>query len=138
MTIKLLGTHKQVGLPLFSSRVSCGLFGISDDFIEDYLSLDQKFIKHKEASFFVQAEGDSMGPLIQDKDILIVDRSVPIFHQGIATFFYNNQAICKKYIKQENQIILRSLNPKYKDIIITEDDQLDLFGVVIGLARHLL
>ena len=136
MTIKLLGNNNT--LPYFASKVSCGLFGISDDFIEDYLSLDQKFIKHKEASFFVQAEGDSMLPLIQDKDILIIDRSIPIFHQAIGTFFYNNQAICKKYIKHNGQVILRSLNTEYKDIIINEDDQLDLFGVVTGLARHLI
>ncbi len=123
-------------LPLYGGVVSCGLFGISDDFVEDHLSLDQKFIKNKEASFFVKADGDSMSPYIISGDILIVDRSLNLFHGAVATFFYNNQAICKQYIKAEGKVILRSFNKKHKDIMITEEDQLELFGIVVGLARN--
>ena len=30
---------------MYSATVACGLFGISDDFVESYLSLDEKFVK---------------------------------------------------------------------------------------------
>ena len=33
-------------LPLYSGELACGLFGISDDFVESYLSLDEKFMKN--------------------------------------------------------------------------------------------
>ena len=123
-------------LPLYSGSASCGLFGIADDFVDDYLSLDEKFIKNKVASFFVRAQGDSMAPTILPGDILIVDRSIKIFNSAVATFFFNDVAICKQYIRNENQVLLRSFDPKVKDIKITNEDKLELFGVVTGLARN--
>ena len=45
-------------------KVSCGLFGLSDDFIESYQSLDERFIKNKTSSFLFEASGDSMEPTI--------------------------------------------------------------------------
>lgn len=124
-------------LPIYGGIVSCGLFGISDDFAEDHLSLDKKFIQNKATSFFVKAEGQSMRPSIIPGDILIIDRSIEIFHGAVATFFYNGKPICKQYIKENGKVILRSFNKEHKDIHITDTDQLDLFGVVTGLARNL-
>lgn len=122
-------------LPLYSSKVSCGLFGIADDFSDNSLSLDEKYLVNKEATFLVRAGGDSMVPEIKQDDILIVDRSVELVSGKIATFHFNGNAVCKIFIIKDNEIILRSFNPKYKDIIITEADSLELFGVVIGIAR---
>lgn len=53
-----------------------GLFGISQDHIEDYQSLDKRFIKSRVSTFFFQASGDAMSPYIENEDILIVDRSL--------------------------------------------------------------
>ena len=128
----------KINPPLFGSNVSCGLFGIADDFVDEYLSLDEKFVKNKEASFFVRAQGESMAPYILPKDILIVDRSVQLFDKAVAAFFLNNHAICKQYIKKDGRVYLRSFNKSHADIPITEDDQLDLFGVVTGIARSLI
>jgi DNA polymerase V len=121
--------------PYYSSIVSCGLFGIADDFTENYLSLDEKYLTNKESTFFVRAGGDSMLPEIKPNDILIVDRSIKLTHGCIATFYLNGSAICKQYLKIPSGILLHSLNPDHKDIHIKDDDELQLFGVVIGLAR---
>ena len=77
-----------------------------------------------------------MAPTILPGDILIVDRSIKIFNSAVATFFFNDIAICKQYIRNENQVLLRSFDPKVKDIKITNEDKLELFGVVTGLARN--
>lgn len=124
-----------IDVPLYSSIVSCGLFGIADDFSDNYLSLDAKYLVNKEATFLVRAGGDSMEPEIKQGDILIVDRSVELVSGKIATFHFNGAAICKQFIKQGDKIILRSFSTEYKDIVISEADDLVLFGVVIGIAR---
>ncbi len=124
-------------VPLYGGEIACGLFGISEDFVDSYLSLDEKFIKHQEATFFIRAGGNSMEPNIQAGDILIVDRSVNLRSGIVGAFFYNGSPICKQFIKQNDKAILRSFNKAYKDVIITENDDLQLFGVVIGLAREL-
>jgi len=121
--------------PLYRGELACGLFGISEDFIENYLSLDEKFAKNREATFYIRASGDSMLPRIENGDILVVDRSLPVRSGSIVAIFFNGTALCKQLIHESNQKILRSLNPKFKDIIIGEDDELALFGVVVGLAR---
>lgn len=127
---------KKHWIPLYSAQVACGLFGITDDFIDSYLSLDEKFIKNKNSTFFVKASGDSMGPKIESGDILIVDTSLTLSHKSIGTFFYNGNPICKQWIITDNGPILRSFNQKYTEIKIQEEDQIELFGVVIGLARE--
>jgi len=122
-------------LPLYSGELACGLFGISEDFIESYLSLDEKFMKNKESTFFVRAGGDSMSPEIKPSDILIIDRSIKPIHSSIVAIFFNGSAICKQLLLTGTSRALHSINPKYPDIQITESDEVQVFGVVIGLAR---
>jgi DNA polymerase V len=119
----------------FLGEVSCGLFGISDDFVESYLSLDEKFMKNKESTFFVRASGDSMSPDIKNNDILVVDRSLTIFSGAIIAFYFNGVPMCKEIIKSENNTYLKSANSSFKTIIVTSDDELNVFGVVIGIVR---
>lgn len=123
--------------PLYGSLVSCGLFGIADDFTDSYLSLDEKFLSNKESTFLVRAGGDSMLPEIKPMDIMIVDRSVKLVSGKIATFHFNGHAICKQYLEVNGKILLHSFNTNYEDIIIKDNDDLQLFGVVIGITRDL-
>lgn len=119
----------------FFGDVSCGLFGISDDFVESYLSLDEKFIKNKEATFFVRASGDSMSPEIKNNDILVVDRSRTIFSGALIAFYLNGTPMCKQLIQLENKTYLKSVNPKYKTINVGHEDELNVFGVIVGIVR---
>jgi len=129
------GQLKKHYLPLASGTISCGLFGVMEDFSENDLSLDEKFMKNKHSTFFVRARGESMLPEIKPHDILIIDRSLKIQSGQVATFFFNGHAVCKQFVKNANQVILRSFHDDYPDIIVGEADQLELFGVVVGLAR---
>lgn len=122
-------------LPLYSGELACGLFGISEDFVEDQLSLDEKFMKNSESTFFVRAGGDSMEPSIYNGDILIVDRSLRVESGSVVAVFYNGNPICKQFIVNGRVKVLHSFNEKYPDVVIGEDDQLQLFGVVVGLVR---
>ena len=125
-------------VPFFGSRVECGRFGISDDFIEKYQSLDARFIKNKASTFFFKASGHSMEPLIFENDILIVDRSIEAFHSKVIVVAYEGSLICKRYFKEGNQVILKSENPSCKDIRVTEEMDATVWGVVTGVARELI
>jgi DNA polymerase V len=125
-------------VPILGKRVTCGLFGISDDYIEKYQSLDTRFIKNKASTYFFQAASNSMEPLIFEKDVLVVDRSVDAGHKKIVVASINGEMICKRYIKKENKIFLRSENTLYPDLEVTEEMDLLIFGVVIAIARELV
>lgn len=120
--------------PKFLAKISCGLFGISDDFIEKYQSLDQLFIKNKFSTFFFEASGDSMEPTIYPGQILIVDRSRTDFHNHVCIVAYEDKLICKRIIQKENGIILRSDNLKYRDIFIENQDSINFWGIVVAIA----
>jgi DNA polymerase V len=135
LSTKSEATLKNANAYPFLGEVACGLFGISDDFVESYLSLDEKFMKNKESTFFVRASGNSMSPDIKNNDILVVDRSIKVFSGAIIAFYLNGLPMCKEIINSENNTYLKSMNPKHKTIIVSSDDELSVFGVVIGIVR---
>lgn len=120
--------------PTLLAKLSCGLFGISDDFIEKYQSLDQLFIKNKFSTFFFEAAGDSMESTIFQGQILIVDRSATSFHGRVCVVCLDDKMMCKRVYQKENCVILKSDNPKYKDIIIENNESLNFWGVVVANA----
>lgn len=125
-------------VPIFSMAVQCGLFGIQDDHIESYLSLDQKFIRNKHTSFIFKMEGDSMRPHICAGDFLIVDRSLTSFMNKVVVVDIFDERMCKFLTREGNQLILRSFNPKYKDIVVTQEMDMRVFGVAILCFKDLL
>jgi DNA polymerase V len=120
--------------PLFLSKLTCGLFGISEDEIEDYQSLDSLFIKNRFNTFFFKAAGDSMEPTIYPGQILVVDRSKKHYNGKVCAIVYDEKIICKRVIMKSDYIILRSDNPKYKDIIIQNNENVTFWGVIIAIA----
>lgn len=125
-------------IPIFSMAVQCGLFGIQDDHIENYLSLDEKFIKNKHSTFIFKMEGKSMEPHIFHKDYLIVDRSITDFFNKIVVVDIYDERLCKFLTRDGGKTILRSFNQKHKDIVVTEEMNLRVFGVATLCFRDLL
>lgn len=126
-------------VPMMGRRAACGLFGISDDFIEEYQSLDSKFIKNKEATFFFKASGDSMEPLIFSGDTLVVDRSITSFHNRVCIVIYQDQLVCKRVRVNSLQTSAQLISENSKCSSITINNNLDaiVWGVVIARVSHL-
>ncbi len=86
------------------------------------------------AEFGVQIAGDSMQPDIPDGCTVFV-RPTPAVEPGeIGIFVLDGQAYCKKLIADRNQrrALLRSLNPKYADIVVEDETRLRTLGKVLG------
>jgi len=113
-------------------RAECGLFGISEDFLEKYQSLDERFIKNKTATFFFESVGKSMEPTIFPGEILVVDRSIDKWDGKVCVLQYQGELICKRVYFRNNHIYLHSDNPKFKGIKVFENHDSLLWGVVIA------
>lgn len=118
-------------LPLVP-KAECGLFGVAEDFSEAFQSLDERFVKCRESTYFFEANGTSMEPTIMDGDILIVDRSIKSFQGRVCILSYEGEIICKRVFVKNGAVILRSDNHKFKDIIVRENMSSLLWGVVVG------
>lgn len=111
-------------------QVTCGSFGVSEDFMEKYQSLDAKLIRNKEATFFFRAKGESMSPTIGPEDLLIVDRSLESKHNSICIVAYQGELICKRVLFKNNQLILASDNSSFRPICVGHPEDVSLWGVV--------
>ena len=53
-------------------KVSAGFPSPAEDFIENRLSLDERFLTHPESTFIVEVDGESMFPEYLKNDILVI------------------------------------------------------------------
>ncbi len=82
--------------------------------------------KFKNANYAVMVTGDSMSPLYNDKDIVVVEITQAINVGEIGIFSHNSDSYIKEY--GDKQLI--SLNPKHKPIDIDETTR--CMGRVLG------
>ena len=127
----------ELSIPIFTSRVQAGFPSPADDHLEDTLDLNTHLTHHKEATFFVKAQGDSMiGAGIQQGDILIVDKSLTAKSGKIVIAVVDGEFTVKRLHKYKGNITLKAENPDFKDIKIGGDDELIIWGVVTSVIHQ--
>ncbi|MDO8177000.1 MAG: translesion error-prone DNA polymerase V autoproteolytic subunit [Undibacterium sp.] len=125
------------GIPLFLQKVPAGFPSPADDYVEESLDLNSYMIRHKASTFVFTVQGDSMtGVGIFDGDKLVVDRAVEPRHQHIVIAVINNDYTVKKLFKWRGVIELRAENPAYQPIRFKDTDELQIWGVVVGVLRR--
>lgn len=126
---------KRLRMPLYSSNVPAGFASPADDFVEEYLDLNDLLVKREEATFFVRVSGRSMVDAgIQPDDILIVDRSIEAKHGKIVIAVLNGEVTVKRLYDRDGKIVLKAENPAYKDIQV--DGELHIWGVVTSVIHQ--
>ena len=124
--------------PLYGSSVRAGFPSPADDYIEDFLDLNEYLIKHPAATFLVRAIGDSMiNASINSGDILVVDRSIEPTHGKIIIAAVDGELTVKRLYKKDNQTKLLPENPDYPEILITEESETVIWGVVTNVIHEI-
>ena len=121
----------ELSIPIFTSRVQAGFPSPADDHLEDALDLNTHLIHHKEATFFVKAQGG-----IQQGDILIVDKSLGAKSGKIVIAVVDGEFTVKRLHKYKGNITLKAENPDFEDIKISGDDELIIWGVVTSVIHQ--
>lgn len=124
--------------PLFSCSVPAGFPSPADDYIEGQLDLNEYFVDHPAATFYVRVTGESMtGAGISPNDILVVDRSLEAVHGKIVIAVVNHELTVKRLFRRGGVIELRPENPAFPVIACKDDMELVIWGVVTGALRKL-
>lgn len=127
-----------LALPLFGHKVRAGFPSPADDYVEAWLDLNEHLIEHKEATFFVQAAGDSMiGAGIQEGTLLLVDRALAPRHNDIVIAVVDGELTVKRLEKRRGKVRLLAENPAYAPIEFKEGQELMVWGVVRCIIRKL-
>lgn len=123
---------------LLSSPVSAGFPSPAGDHLEQRLDLNDHLIQHREATFFLRVEGDSMiGAGIHNGDLLVVDRSLPATNRKVVVAVVDGEFTVKRFIKQDNRVLLAAENDNYKPIEITDEMDFQVWGVVTWVIHAL-
>ncbi|OFA12392.1 HTH-type transcriptional regulator Xre [Enterococcus faecalis] len=84
-----------------------------------------------EADFCLSVNGNSMEPIFHDNDYVFVKRQSEIYSGNIGVVIVNGESFLKRIWFENNFVRLESFNKKYKDIIITENDEFRIVGKVV-------
>ncbi len=119
------------GCPVLKKPVPAGFPSPAADFVEERLSLDEHLIEHREATFFVRVQGNSMiGFGIHDGDLLVVDRAVDPEDRRVVIAVVDGEFTVKQLCRIPSGVLLRSGSPHHGDILVTGDQELTIWGVV--------
>lgn len=126
-------------LPLLPVRVTCGFPSPAEDFYgsQDVLDLNQRVVRNPVATFYVEADtGTSMVEFgIFPGDTLVVDRSLTARPGDIVMVNWEGGFTVKQLRLRAGRFELHSGNPANAPIVVPEDVELDVWGVVTWSFR---
>jgi repressor LexA len=123
-----------VEVPLVGA-VAAGVPITAIENIDGYVSLDRKIFKG-EGLFTLRVRGDSMqGIGVLDGDIVIVRQQATASQGDVVVAIIEGEATLKRYLREENRVILRAENPRFKDIVVESDRGLIIVGKMVGVMR---
>ena len=128
----------RLSLPLFTGKVAAGFPSPADDYVEKNLDLNELLVQKPAATFFVRAQGESMlGAGIHPNDILVVDRSLEAIPGKVVICAINGELTVKRLERVNSQWQLKAENPAYADIVIHDELELVIWGVVTNVIHAL-
>jgi DNA polymerase V len=121
---------------LYSSRPAAGFPAPGDDLVEKPLDINDLLIDNPTSTFFVKVEGDSMeGARIFSGDILVVDRSItPVSGLVVVAAVYGEMVVKRLKLTKEGASLV-SEQEGYLPILLSDNDECFIWGVVVGSVR---
>jgi phage repressor protein C with HTH and peptisase S24 domain len=120
---------------------SCGNGAIVFNESKEKLSVTKDIISNYSASnqySIISARGSSMSPTINDDDKLVIQHNLneQIIDDTVYLFRYNDELFIKRLVKNVDQIVCISENPRFQDRIIEPTaENFSIIGKVVGLFR---
>jgi DNA polymerase V len=136
--LKLSHFPTLIGLPLFAHKIPAGFPSPADDHLEATIDLNQQYIRHPAATFFVRVQGNSMiGAGIHNNDMLVVDRSLEAKSGSIVIAVINGELTVKRLLMDGNEVWLMPENQEFQPLQITDGIELHIWGVVAHVIHSL-
>lgn len=121
---------RQRELPLFLLPASAGPGEFLDSDAYDMVIVGSEV--PESASFGIRLNGDSMTPRYLDGQIVWVHRTSDLLDGDIGIFYLDGNAYCKRLHKEKDYLELISINPAYKPIQVTEENDFRIYGRVVS------
>ena len=90
------------------------------------------FNKELAHDFVSWVSGDSMEPKYHNGSVALIRETGFDYDGAVYAVVCNNQTYIKRVYREENGLRLVSINPKYKDIFISYDEDPRVVGIIVG------
>lgn len=90
------------------------------------------------ASLAIKIEDNSMEPRLEKGVYAFVEFNTPLENKDIGIIEYNGKILIRRYVIRKNSLVLRADNKDFSDIELTEKDEYNLIGKVIGTNTGLI
>lgn len=128
--------NSAVVIPFSGETVSAGFPSPANDFLERKIDLNKELSENPLATFYIRVNGNSMIDAgINDKDILVVDRSLEAKNNKIAVCFIDGEFTVKRIKLEKDCLYLVPENKNYSPIKIFEDNQFMIWGIVTYVIK---
>ena len=127
-----------IRIPYIKEGISAGFPSPAADFKEDDIDLNKELCKNPLATFYIKVNGNSMIDAgINDKDILIVDRSLEPQDNKIAVCLIDGEFTVKRLKIDKNGIFLMPENKEFQPIRVTAENELIIWGIVTYVIKKI-
>lgn len=128
--------ESELRIPFIKEGVSAGFPSPAADFMENSIDLNKELSENPLATFYIKVKGNSMIDAgINDKDVLVVDRSLEPQNNKIAICFIDGEFTVKRIQLEKDCLYLMPENPNYPPIKVTEENQLIIWGIVTYVIK---
>ncbi len=123
--------------PLYASQPAAGFPAPADDLVEKALDINDLVVQNPASTFFVRVRGDSMeGAGIFSGDVLVVDKAVEARDGKIVVAAVYGEMVVKRLRNTAGQFTLYSENDSYEPIVVSDNEDCFIWGVVVGSVRQ--
>jgi DNA polymerase V len=136
LTFFLPDFESELKIPFIPDGVSAGFPSPAADFMETNIDLNAALSENPLATFYIRVNGNSMIDAgINDKDVLVVDRSLEPQNNKIAICCIDGEFTVKRIQVEKNCLYLMPENSSYQPIKVTEENELIIWGIVTYVIK---
>lgn len=109
----------------------------AEDFQVQRIDLMKELVRHPQASYLLRIRGDSMRDAgIFDGDVVLVDKAITPRSGQVVVAVVDGEFTCKTLQLRAGRIQLKAANPSYPDILPTDGQTIEIWGVVVAAIKQ--
>ncbi len=119
-------------------RIAAGRPLLATEQVEDTLPLPRSWVRGEEV-FLLKVTGESMAPLIQPGDLVMVRVQPRVGRGDIAVVMVEDEATLKRVYEEAGGLVLKGDNPDFTPLRFSpaQAAQVQILGKVVGVYRNL-
>ncbi|MDR6565475.1 LexA family protein [Chitinophaga ginsengisegetis] len=122
-------------MPFFTATIPAGFPSPAQDYSEEEIDLSKILQPNPTTTFIIRVKGNSMEQAnMPDGCLVVVDRSQKAQSGSIVVAILDGEFTIKRLVKAGRNWVLHPENPFYKPIVIQEDADFQVWGVVTNIV----